>query len=116
MNQEYYIGQIFEGSYPPGAAFWCNANNAYIDVIGEKRYEIKEVPPAPAPTQEEQSKKRERAYKDEIDGITAHIQRLRDKEQTEEIIAKIAELIVERDAKVEEIKQRYPYPTDLIIE
>ncbi len=69
----------------------------------------------PAPTEEEQSKKREQAYKDEVDGITAHIQRLRDKEQTPEIVAEIEQLIAERDAKVEEIKQRYPYPTDPII-
>ena len=69
----------------------------------------------PAPTKEEQSKKREQAYKDEVDGITAHIQRLRDKEQTPEIVAEIEQLIAERDAKVEEIKQRYPYPTDPII-
>lgn len=70
----------------------------------------------PAPTKEEQSEKREQAYKDEVDGITAHIQRLRDKEQTPEIVAEIEQLIAERDAKVEEIKQRYPYPTDPVTE
>lgn len=47
---EYYIGQIFEGKYPPEAAIWCNANNAFIDVIGEHRYEIKRNP---EPTEEE---------------------------------------------------------------
>lgn len=31
-------------------------------------------------------------------------------EQTEEIITKINQLIIERDAKVEEIKALYPYP------
>lgn len=70
----------------------------------------------PAPTHEEQSEKREQAYKDEVDGITAHIQRLRDKEQTPEIVSKIEQLIAERDAKVEDIIQRYPYPTDPITE
>lgn len=70
----------------------------------------------PAPTHEEQSEKRALAYQNEIDPITAHIQRLRDTEQTEEVVAEIAELIAERDAKVEEIKARYPYPTDPIIE
>lgn len=70
----------------------------------------------PAPTKEEQSEKRAAAYLTEIDPITAHISRLRDLEQTEEIQAEIAELIVERDAKVEEIKQRYPYPTDPVTE
>lgn len=44
MKEEFYIGQIFEGIYPPEAAIWCNQNNVYIDVIGEKRYEIKEIP------------------------------------------------------------------------
>lgn len=70
----------------------------------------------PAPTKEEQSKKRADAYLAEIDPITAHIQRLRDTEQTEEVVAEITELIAERDAKVEEIKARFPYPTDPIIE
>lgn len=59
---------------------------------------------------------REQAYTKEVDGITAHIQRLRDKEQTPEIVAEIEQLIAERDAKVEEIKQRYPYPTDPVTE
>lgn len=68
----------------------------------------------PAPSKEYQSAQRELAYAAEVDGITAHIQRLRDKEQTEEVIAQIAELIAERNAKVEEIKARFPYPTDLI--
>lgn len=70
----------------------------------------------PAPTHDEQSEKRAAAYQQEIDPITAHISRLRDKEQTEEVVAEIAELIAERDAKVEEIKARFPYPTDPIIE
>lgn len=70
----------------------------------------------PAPTHDEQSEKRATAYQQEVDPITAHIQRLRDTEQTEEVVAEIAELIAERDAKVEEIKARFPYPTDPIIE
>ena len=64
---------------------------------------------APKPSNEYQSKQREMAYTAEVDPITAHIQRLRDKEQTEEVVAQIAELIAERDAKVEEIKARFPY-------
>lgn len=55
MNEEFYIGQIFEGSYPPAAAIACNQNGWFIDVIGEKRYEIKEVP---APTEEEIKQRR----------------------------------------------------------
>lgn len=61
----------------------------------------------PAPTQDEQSEKRARAYLVEVDPITAHIQRLRDEEPESE---EIAELIAERAEKVAEIKERYPYP------
>ena len=63
----------------------------------------------PAPTEEEQRENRARAYKEEVDPITSHIQRLRDEEQTPEIEAEIQALIEERALKVEEIKQRYPY-------
>ena len=70
----------------------------------------------PAPTQEEQSKKREAAYIAETDPIQTHIDRLKDGEQTPEIVAEIEALRIERDAKMEEIKQRYPYPTDPITE
>lgn len=61
----------------------------------------------PAPTEEEQKEKRAKAYKEEVDPITSHIQRLRDEEGTGQ---EVAELINERALKVEEIKQRYPYP------
>ena len=70
----------------------------------------------PAPSKEEQSKKREQAYKAEVDGITAHIQRLRDLEQTEEVVTEINQLITERAEKVTKIKVMYPYPTDPIYE
>lgn len=43
---EYYIGQIFEGEYPPEAAAWCNNNNAYLDYDEENnQYEIKQFIP-----------------------------------------------------------------------
>ena len=61
------------------------------------------------PTDEEQRAKRALAYQQEVDPITSHIQRLRDEEQTEEILAEIEELKVERAQKVQEIKERYPY-------
>lgn len=64
----------------------------------------------PAPSEEEQREKRALAYQQEVDPITAHIQRLRDEETPPE--AEIAELITERASKVEEIKARYPYPVD----
>ena len=63
----------------------------------------------PKPTDEQQKERRSIAYQEEVDPITAHISRLRDEEQTEEVIAKIEELKQERADKVEEIKERYPY-------
>lgn len=67
------------------------------------------APQKPTPTDEEQRQSRANAYANEVDCITAHISRLRDEEQTEEVIAEINTLIEERTAKVEEIKERYPY-------
>lgn len=84
-----------------------------------KGYEIQETAdallavynePLP-PTKEEQEQNRANAYQQEVDPITSHISRLRDTNpMTEEIEQEIAQLIEERDAKVEEIKERYPYP------
>lgn len=68
------------------------------------------APEKPIPTYEEQRKAREQAYENEVDTITCHINRLRDKNPVPE--EEIAELIAERDAKVEEIKARYPYPEE----
>lgn len=70
----------------------------------------------PAPTEEEQRENRAFAYQQEVDPITCNINRLRDEEQTEEVIAEINELIAERALKVEEIKQRYPYPEEKSVE
>lgn len=56
---------------------------------------------------EEMKQARANAYQAEVDPITAHIQRLKDQDPIPE--GEIAELIAEREAKVEEIKQRYPY-------
>lgn len=49
---DFYIGQIFEGGYPPEAAEWCNENNAVIEELertGEdvRRFQIVEVKPEP---------------------------------------------------------------------
>lgn len=114
---EYYIGQIFEGMYPAEAAVWCNENGAVMVEIEPaeteegtiRRFQIQEVPEH-VPTEEEQRQNRAREYQAEVDPITSHISRLRDAEQTEEIIAEIAALIVERDEKVAKIKEKYPYP------
>lgn len=66
----------------------------------------------PAPSHDEQSKKREAAYIAETDPIQTHIDRLKDGEQTPEIVAEIEALRIERDEKIAAIKQRYPYPVE----
>lgn len=114
MNQEFYVGQIFEGSYPPAAAIACNKNGWYIEVIGDHRYEIKAVPPAPAPTKEEQEQARANAYASEIDPLHARKTRKTilgewTEEDEAEYVAKVKELSAE-------IAERYPYPTDPITE
>lgn len=58
------LNQIFEGSYPPEAAVWCNNNNAYIEELepqgGTRRFQIVAVP---EPTEEE---KQLEAYQAEL--------------------------------------------------
>lgn len=69
-------------------------------------------PEEPAPTEEEQRKKREQAYTKEVDPITCHIQRLEDEEQTPEIEQEIVDLKQQRAEAVERIKTEYPYPVE----
>ena len=103
----------------------CNVglgtNETYYQSIGMTLMDVEQAyngnwyllgyaPEKPAPSKEEQRENRARAYQQEVDPITSHIQRLRDEEQTEEVIAEIAELINERALKVEEIKECFPYP------
>ena len=91
-------------------AVYCNANNCHIEDKGSYLESVENPAPLP-PTKEEQEQNRANAYKQEVDPITSHISRLRDIDpMTEEIEQEIAQLIEERDAKVEEIKERYPYP------
>lgn len=96
-------------------AEWCNEGQEYhielyIDENDIEWYRTVKNPEPLPPTEEEQRENRARAYQQEVDPITSHIQRLRDMEQSEEIIAEIEQLKLERDTKVEEIKARYPYP------
>lgn len=43
MTEEFYIGQIFEGIYPPEVAMWCNKNNALIVEIDPITKEVEET-------------------------------------------------------------------------
>lgn len=54
---DFQIGQIFEGTYPPEAAAWCNEHgDRYIDEIeavnGKRRFQIVAMP---EPTEEEKA-------------------------------------------------------------
>lgn len=80
-----------------------NVEEAY----NNKWYVAGFAPAKPEPTHEEIKAMRASAYAIEVDCITAHIQRLRDMSPVPE--GEIAELVAERDAKVQEIKERYPY-------
>mgnify|MGYP004640810083 CR=1 FL=1 len=47
---DFYIGQLFTGTYPPEAASWCNTHNAYIQEISTG-YQIIAIPgPTPKET------------------------------------------------------------------
>ena len=115
----------------PGVSNWINDEEAvlaegYLPVSEEaipqgyvvSGWEVKdgEITPIlekiPEPTKEEQRQARAEAYRLEKDPITCQINSLRDEEQTPEVIAEIAQLIEERKAKVEEIKQRFQYPVE----
>lgn len=93
-------------------AVYCNQNNCHIEDRGDYLESVENPAPLP-PTKEEQEQKRANAYQQEVDPITSHIQRLRDEEQTEEIVQEIKDLQEERNIKVEEIKTRYPYPDEV---
>lgn len=107
---DFYIGQIFEGKYPPEAAVWCNVNNAFIDKTGEHLYEIKAIPEPSAPTYEEIDRLRVEYRKEHIDDKTiARMRKTANGTWTEEDEQEYLELDAEVTAYIEE---HYPYPVD----
>lgn len=107
---DFYIGQIFEGKYPPEAAAWCNVNNAFIEKIGEHLYEIKATPEPPPPTYEEIDKLRIEYRKEHIDDKTiARMRKTANKTWTEEDEKAYLALDAEVTAYIEE---HYPYPVE----
>ena len=116
MTTRYYSlkdGSINQFSESAEIAYQLNLDQTTDEEIvygyDGKLYLKSECPEKPEPTSEEQREKRAVAYEKEVDPITAHIERLKDEEQTEETITKIDELKGERNSKVQEIKKRYPY-------
>ena len=111
-NETFYIGQIFEGKYPPAAAVWCNANNAFIDVIGDHRYEIKAIPEPPAPTKDDIKQMRIEYRHSHIDDQTMERNRkMANGTWTEEDETAYLALDAEVTAYIEE---RLPYLADPI--
>lgn len=98
FNRAFYVGEFEEDTE--------HSVDDYEQYQGE--YLLKSD--IPAPSEEEQKEKRAQAYLTEVDPITAHIQRLRDEAEPDE--EKINELLQERSLKVQEIKERYPYPVE----
>lgn len=96
-------------------AVYCNNNGMIIEDKGEYLESV--LPPEPLPpTREEIEAIRKQLYISEVDPITCHIQRLGDEEQTAEVITEIASLVEERKTKVAEIKARYPYPAEPVVD
>ena len=90
---------------------WCD-DNGYRVMGDDMYYYTLLVTQHSLLTHDEIKSLREDAYKVNSDPITAHIQVLRDEEQTDDVIAKIAALIEERKKIRLEIKERYPYPDE----
>ena len=73
----FYIGQTFEGMYPPEAAAWCNKNNCHIEKVNGVRT-IVANPPPPEPTPEEIVK----GYEDAVQAYLDQTAQSRDYDNT----------------------------------
>ncbi len=89
-----FIGQFFEGEYPPEAADWCNSNNAYIEELESagdvRRFQIKEIP---APTSEQLAQRE-------------YVQLRTELSKTDYVVIKIAEGSATADEYAEQLTQR----------
>ena len=72
----FYIGQTFEGKYPPEASVWCNTNRAYIEAQGGV-YVIVAVPePTPEELAEQALAKAKQERAEEVSKITVEVEGL----------------------------------------
>ncbi len=106
-NMNYYIGQTFEGTYPPEAALWCNENRAKIERVNGV-FTIVEIP---EPTIEEQNETirntRASLYSSLIDPLHAEkFRRTILNEWTPELEAEYVQKVI---SLTEEIKTDNPY-------
>ena len=91
---------------------WMETEDCWNGRWYEKGY-APSKPVDPQPTKEEVRIKRETLYREEVDPITSHIQRLRDERQSDQIKKEINDLLLERMNKVIRIKMENPYPTEV---
>ena len=87
-------------------AVYCNENNCHIEDKGGYLESIENEPYIP--TDEEQRQARANAYASEVDPLMAEYNRKKTFNLFEE--GEEEALLAEIEAKVEEIKARYPYP------
>ena len=78
MEKEFYIGQIFNEQYPPEVAVWCNNNNAFIDEIQNRVYEIKAIP---EPTIEDKEKNIKSIRNEMLNSISWRVDRAREQRE-----------------------------------
>lgn len=96
----YFIGQIFEKSYPSDAAIWCNRNNAYIQKDGN-HYQIVAVP---EPTEQEIKDVRIAELKAQLDSTDRRITKCSEYQMVGiELPYDIVELHAQRQALRDEI-------------
>ena len=121
---------MFVGYQNGAATFIANTreeliNNPCIELSGIKEVEFAEMYNGVIYTSKEEllqaqtkavEETRAALYTQEVDPITAHINRLRDEELTPEVAAEIAALVEERKALVAKIKEENPYPAEPIEE
>ena len=86
------------------------ADEEIVQGYDGRYYFASQCPEKPAPTKEEQQKARQKAYKAEVDPLMAEYNRKKTFNLFEE--GEEEALLAEVNAKVEEIKQRYPYPVE----
>lgn len=102
MTEQFYIGQIFEGAYPPEAAIFCNENGLVIEPDGGN-FIIKQAP-VYEPTYAE---KRAAEYPNYLDYLDAQVKKASDDDDI-----RAAGLIQEQEylAACLAVKAKYPKP------
>lgn len=94
--EEYYIGYVFDGIYPPKAAQWCNENGTcHIEANKEGKYEIVENVDREEP---------EHLFNDNIPSIPELIKKIEELTKQNEMLTdrllELSDTIMHKEAKV----------------